>query len=105
MFACATSDLRVAVRHILTQPGDVLLAGVVQLRLQADVLRLQRFQRDLGGFTENKQAERKKEREKEKQTQTGLRTHPGIEREMNSRMKNMKCRSVLRFYNCSTGKF
>lgn len=40
------TDLSVSKRHVLTQLVDVLLTGVVQVGLQADVLGLQRF-RDL----------------------------------------------------------
>lgn len=41
MFVCVAADLCVAEGYALTQSVDVLLTGVVQLRLQADVLRLQ----------------------------------------------------------------
>ncbi len=46
VYVCVAADLRVAEGHILTQSVDVLLTGVVQLRQQADVLRLQRFTED-----------------------------------------------------------
>lgn len=42
VFVCVAADLCVAELYVLTQSVDVLLTGVVQLRLQADVLRLQR---------------------------------------------------------------
>lgn len=45
--ACAAADLCVAEGHVLTQLVDILLTRLVQLRLQADVLRLQRFREEL----------------------------------------------------------
>ncbi len=47
VFVRESADLCVAEGHVLTQSVDVLLTGVVQLRLQADVLWLQRFGEDL----------------------------------------------------------
>lgn len=56
--SCAAADLSVAEGHVLTQSVDVLLTGVVQLRLQADVLRLQRLKRGFCGFNRKTQSKK-----------------------------------------------
>lgn len=75
MFVCVVADLCVAEGHVLTQSVDVLLTGVVQLRVQTDVLRLQ-VHEGFSGFTENTDTKKNTEtfnlcrREKKKRRST-----------------------------------
>lgn len=97
--SCAAADLCVAEGHVLTQSVDVLLTGVVQLRLQADVLGLQRLRRGFCGF-HRKDSQRKQKlsicAEKKTETQTGFKKHHQRDNSVTTRAQKLLKGCLLR---------